>query len=194
MSKDVKQLESNKLMAWLILDYELTAKKTAQSVGDKSFTNTIGLLTDVGKKEAVLEPWCKDNKNFLERIDIAITDMEDKLHGVIAEGLYKGWSIETMTKKFQTITGIAAYKARRLIRTETMAVYSKATKNTFLANGIEYVEIIGDALCGTICVEYVGEAMPLREAQIGLDLPPYHPNCACSFCSYEEFGEEIEEE
>lgn len=194
MSKDVKQLESNKLMAWLILDYELTAKKTAQSIGDKSFTNTIGLLTDIGKKEAVLEPWCKDNKNFLERIDIAITDMEDKLHGVIAEGLYKGWSIETMVKKFQTITGIAAYKARRLIRTETMAVYSKATKNTFLANGIEYVEIIGDALCGTICVEYVGEAMPLREAQIGLDLPPYHPNCACSFCSYEEFGEEIEEE
>ena len=76
MSKDVKQLESNRLMAWLILDYELTAKKTAQSVGDKSLTNTIGLLTDVGKKEAVLEPWCKDNKNFLERIDIAITDIE----------------------------------------------------------------------------------------------------------------------
>ena len=81
----------------------------------------------------------------------------------------------------------------------TFLCYAKCTtcqkaKKWLDANGIEYVEIIGDALCGTICVEYVGEAMPLREAQIGLDLPPYHPNCACSFCSYEEFGEEIEEE
>ena len=55
---------------------------------------------------------------------------------------------------------------------------------------IEYVEIIGDAACGGICLDYVGEAIPLRDAQIGDDLPPYHPNCACSFCSYTEFDNE----
>lgn len=95
-----------------------------------------------------------------------------------------------MSETFRTITGAAAYKAARLVRTETMAVYSKATKETFLENGIEYVEIIGDAACGGICLDYVGEALPLREAEIGDDLPPYHPNCACSFCAYTEFEEE----
>jgi hypothetical protein len=49
------------------------------------------------------------------------------------------------------------------------------------------VEIIGDAACGGICTEYVGEAIPLRDAMIGDELPPYHPNCACSFCAYTEF-------
>ena len=51
----------------------------------------------------------------------------------------------------------------------------------YLEKGIEYVEIIGDAACGGICLDYVGEAIPLREAELGDDLPPYHPNCACSF-------------
>ena len=54
-------------------------------------------------------------------------------------------------------------------------------------NGIEYVEIIGDAACGGICTDYVGDVIPLREAELGDDLPPYHPNCACSFCAYTEF-------
>lgn len=113
--------------------------------------------------------------------------MDAKLRYVIIEGIKNGWSISKMSETFRTITGVAAYKAARLVRTETMAVYSKATKETFLENGIEYVEIIGDAACGGICLDYVGEALPLAEAEIGDDLPPYHPNCACSFCAYTEF-------
>jgi len=37
-----------------------------------------------------------------------------------------------MTEELQKLTGFAAYQARRLIRTETMAIYSKATKDTYL--------------------------------------------------------------
>ena len=113
---------------------------------------------------------------------------------VIIQGIKRGWSIEKMTEVFRTITGTAAYKAARLLRTETMAVYSKVTKEMYLEKGIEYVEIIGDAACGGICLDYVGEAIPLREAELGDDLPPYHPNCACSFCAYEEFVENSEDE
>ena len=50
-----------------------------------------------------------------------------------------------------------------------------------------YVAIVGDAECGGICLDYVdGEPIPLAEAEIGDLLPPYHPNCACSFVSWEE--------
>jgi hypothetical protein len=37
-----------------------------------------------------------------------------------------------MAEHLKRITGMAAYKAKRLVRTETMAVFSKATKDTFL--------------------------------------------------------------
>jgi hypothetical protein len=67
-----------------------------------------------------------------------------------------------------------------------MAMWAQATKASYLDMGIEYVEILGDAACGSICTEYVGDIIPLKEAELGDDLPPYHPNCACSFVAYEE--------
>ena len=188
VANKVEQLQTNKLMAWLILDYELTSQKTAKSIG----VQYQDLLPIATKKEIVVQSWCDDNKTFLDRIKANTKDMDAKLRYVIIEGIKNGWTIDKMTETFRDITGAAAYKAARLIRTETMAVYSKATKEMFLENGIEYVEIIGDAACGGICLDYVGEAVPLREAEIGDILPPYHPNCACSFCAYTEFGE-IEE-
>ena len=182
-SQKVEQLQTNRLMAWLILDYELTSQKTAESIG----VEYKDLLPPSSKREIVTQSWCPDHKTFLDRIKDNTRDMDQKLRYVIIEGFKNGWDIKKMSEVFRDITGAAAYKAARLVRTETMAVYSKATKEMFLDNGIEYVEIIGDAACGGICLDYVGEAIPLREAEIGDDLPPYHPNCACSFCAYKEF-------
>ena len=193
MESKVRQLQNSRLMAWLILDYEYTAQKTAASI-NLDYTQYLIRMTPQQKKEKVLQPWCKDGKTFIDRVEANTKDMDKKLRLVIIQGIKRGWSIEKMTEVFRTITGTAAYKAARLLRTETMAVYSKVTKEMYLEKGIEYVEIIGDAACGGICMDYVGEAIPLREAELGDDLPPYHPNCACSFCAYEEFVENSEDE
>lgn len=193
MESKVRQLQNSRLMAWLILDYEYTAQKTAASI-NLDYTQYLIRMTPQQKKEKVLQPWCKDGKTFIDRVEANTKDMDNKLRLVIIQGVKRGWSIEKMTEVFRTITGTAAYKAARLLRTETMAVYSKVTKEMYLEKGIEYVEIIGDAACGGICLDYVGEAIPLREAELGDDLPPYHPNCACSFCAYEEFVENSEDE
>lgn len=193
MESKVRQLQNNRLMAWLILDYEYTAQKTAASI-NLDYTQYMIRMTPQQKKEKVLQPWCKDGKTFIDRVEANTKDMDKKLRLVIIQGIKRGWSIEKMTEVFRTITGTAAYKAARLLRTETMAVYSKVTKEMYLEKGIEYIEIIGDAACGGICLDYVGEAIPLREAELGDDLPPYHPNCACSFCAYEEFVENSEDE
>ena len=193
MESKVRQLQNSRLMAWLILDYEYTAQKTAASI-NLDYTQYLIRMTPQQKKEKILQPWCKDGKTFIDRVEANTKDMDKKLRLVIIQGIKRGWSIEKMTEVFRTITGTAAYKAARLLRTETMAVYSKVTKEMYLEKGIEYVEIIGDAACGGICLDYVGEAIPLREAELGDDLPPYHPNCACSFCAYEEFVENSEDE
>lgn len=186
-------LEIQYLTAWLILDYELTAKQTADSIklDPQSYMK---FMNNTKAHETIKQPWCKDNKTYIDRVKEATSEMNRELKMVIVQGIKRGWSVDRMTEILKNITGTAEYKARRLIRTETMAVYSKVTKEMYLERGIEYVEIIGDAACGGICLDYVGEALPLREAEIGDDLPPYHPNCCCSFCSYTEFDEiDIEE-
>lgn len=193
---DVTRFQSERIMALMFLNYETTAKKTAQSIG-VSVESVVRLPESI--RLTVLEPWCKDKLTFLDRIKKNTEDMDSKLRQVILKGIRGGWSINQMAEELRKVTGMAAYKAQRLIRTETMAVYSKVTKEIYLENGIEYIEIIGDAACGGICLDYVGEYLPLAEAEVGIDLPPYHPNCACSFCSYMDFGdvrvegEEIEE-
>lgn len=179
---DISSLQEQKLMAWLILDYETTARKTAMSLGPK------GKWTiPVDKQARVLKPWCQDKKTFIDRIKTNTEDMDYKLRGTILKGIRQGWTLDQMAEHLKRITGMAAYKAKRLIRTETMAVYAKATKDIYLQNGVKYVQIVGDAACGGICLDYVGEYIALEQAEVGDLLPPYHPNCACSFCAYEEF-------
>lgn len=194
IERETRHLHNEYLTAWLILDYELTARATAKSIGVNPSKYVSIVRTQPERvKQTIQKPWCKDNKTYIDRIRDITKTMDSNLRKVIVQGIRRGWSQERMTQIFRNITGAAEYKARRLIRTETMAVYSKVTKDIFLENGIEYVEIIGDAECGGICLDYVGEAIPLKEAELGDDLPPYHPNCACSFCAYEEFLDNSEQ-
>lgn len=190
IKQNIEILQMNIITAWLILDYEFTKEKTAESIGLDPQSNVFQFFSQTDTRERIItKSWCNDKKTYIERIRANTADMDRDLRMVIVQGLRRGWSMERMSQIFQNITGIAAYKAARLIRTETMAVWSKTTKEIYLEDGIEYVEIIGDAICGGICTDYVGEVIPLKEAEIGDDLPPYHPNCACSFCSYTEFTE-----
>ena len=142
-------------------------------------------------------PWCQDGKLYSERLYGHVANFKDKLAFVLEEGIQKGKGLEWMEKAWRKLTGATAYDTARLLKTETMAMWSVATKSTLLEIGVEYIEIVGDAECGGICLDYVGEAIPLREAEIGDLLPPYHPNCACSFVEYTETievpADEIEE-
>ena len=136
-------------------------------------------------------PWCQDGKLYSERLYGHVANFQDKLAFVLEEGIQKGKGMEWMEQAWRKLTGATAYDTARLLKTETMAMWSEATKSTLLEMGVEYVEILGDAECGGICLDYVGGAIPLREAVIGDLLPPYHPNCACSFVEYTETVEEI---
>jgi SPP1 gp7 family putative phage head morphogenesis protein len=106
---------------------------------------------------------------------------------VLREGITNGRGMEWMTEAWRKLVGASAYDTARLLKTETMAMYNRGLKDSYLEMGVEYVEIVGDAECGGICLDYVdGDPIPLEGAEINVELPPYHPNCACSFVSYEE--------
>lgn len=137
-------------------------------------------------KHYIKIPWCQDGKTYSERLYSHVSQFQSKLAFVLEEGITKGKGLDWMMDSWRKLTGSTAYDTARLLKTETMAMWSQATKSAYLEMGIQYVEILGDALCGGICLDYVGEAIPLAEAEIGDLLPPYHPNCACSYVAYEE--------
>lgn len=167
------------------------------SSGPKSYDVYVQ-TTDTYIYDKVLNiPWCQDGKVYSQRLYSHISQFQQKLSYVLEEGISKGKGMEWMVEAWRKLTGSTAYDTARLLKTETMAMWSRATKDAYLEMGIEYVEIVGDAECGGICLDYVdGQPIPLAEAEIGDLLPPYHPNCACSFVVYEELmpkelGEEV---
>ena len=144
-------------------------------------------ITDTYITEKVLKiPWCQDGKVYSQRLYGNVANFQSKLNFVLEQGIVKGKGMEWMEQAWRKLTHSSASATARLLKTETVAMWSKATKEAYLDMGIEYVEIIGDAACGEVCTDYVGEVIELREAQLGDELPPYHPNCACSYIAYEE--------
>lgn len=153
------------------------------------------IITDTYITSKVLPiPWCQDGKVYSQRLYEHVANFQSKLNFVLEEGINKGKGFDWMMKSWRKLTGSTAYDAARLLKTETVAMWSLATKASYLQMGIEYVEIIGDAACGEVCTDYVGEVIPLRDAELGDELPPYHPNCACSYIAFEEESEEEAEE
>ena len=158
-------------------------------------------ITDTYITSKVLNiPWCRDGKVYSQRLWGHVANFQSKLDYVLKEGIENGRGMDWMEQAFRKLTGASAYDTARLLKTESMAMWSRSAKDTYLEMGVEYVEIVGDAECGGICLDYVGgDAIPLAEAEINDDLPPYHPNCACSFVAYEDvppeqYQEEEEEE
>lgn len=148
-------------------------------------------------------PWCQDGKTYSDRLWGNIENFQSKLSYVLEQGVARGKGIDWMIDEWEKLTKTAGYEVARLLKTETMAMWAEATKEAYLDMGIEYVEIINPEPCDEVCSDYVGEIIPLAEAELGDELPPYHPNCVCDFHAwreevsadeYQAYREEYEEE
>lgn len=161
----------------------------------QDISSKIQIIDSHNFKDRIEIPWCKDGKIYSQRLYSNVANFEKKLAFVLEEGITKGKGVEWMQWAWRQLTGSAAYETARLIKTETMAFWGLTTKQSYLDMGIEYVMIVNDVACGAICAEFVdGDPVPLAEAEIGGLLPPYHPNCACSFIAYTPGTDEIYEE
>lgn len=131
-------------------------------------------------KNHVYSPqWCQDGKTFYDRVLANGTKTLASLSGLLLSGQ------EDKTVLLGLITD-ELEKAKngwlRLLRTETEAAYSQGVRDALLALGYLYAIIDNPDPCDRICVDEVGEKrVTLAEARVGLDLPPFHPNCKCVF-------------
>ena len=131
-------------------------------------------------------PWCQDGKIYSDRLWGNVANFQSKLSFVLEQGITRGKGMDWMMDAWKKLTRTAGYEVARLLKTETMAMWSQATKEAYLDMGIEYVEIINPEPCDEVCSDYVGEIIPLAEAELGDELPPYHPNCVCDFHAWRE--------
>lgn len=126
--------------------------------------------------------WCQDGKTFYDRV----LANNNKTLGSISGLLLSGQEDKTVLLGLITDELEKAKNSwLRLLRTETEASYSQGVRDALIALGYLYAIIENPDPCDRICVDEVGERMvTLAEARVGIELPPFHPNCKCIFKGY----------
>lgn len=125
------------------------------------------------------KPWAADGKNFSDRIWEDKTKLVNTLHNGLTQSFIRGESpdklIANIAKEFDVKKSVAA----RLVNTESAAYASKAHEDGYKAIGLEKYEILAtlDSKTSEICQEMDGKIIDMKDYQIGVTAPPFHPNC-----------------
>ena len=117
--------------------------------------------------------------SFSKRIWKDVNKLGSTLKDTLTKGFIRGDSIDTMTKRLLERVDVSKSHAKMLIRTESARVCEEATKDAYKECGIEqYIYLATlDRKTSLICQELDMKSFPLKDAKVGENYPPMHPNC-----------------
>lgn len=143
----------------------------------------INLATDIrieDARRAVNTIWCADGKNWSNRIwanKIKLkADLEETLTNCIASGQSHLKFVENIQQNF----GSTFAQAERLVRTEMNFAENQAALDRYVKAGFEEYEILSNQATDSECAPLNGARYPIMSAKIGINFPPFHPNCRCT--------------
>ena len=144
-------------------------------------------------EKVLSKPWAMDEYNFSERIWSNKEKLINEIHGTLTQNIMLGQdpqkAIDAVAKKMNT----SKYNAGRLVMTEEAAFAAKAQQECYKELGVEKYEVVEtfDAITCETCGAMDGKVFPMSEYQVGLTVPPFHPNCrGCTAPAFDDdFGE-----
>lgn len=146
----------------------------------------VGISRNQVKK--VLElPW--SGANYSQNIWNNSYFIAKRAQAMVAKNIIAGRSIENLSRDFAKVYGKQYYSnAKRLIRTETAYVKGQADVLTYKKLNVEEYELLAtlDGRTSSICQEKDGKHYPVDEIQVGINYPPFHPNCRTTTIKYRD--------
>lgn len=138
---------------------------------------TWNLLHEKAVKRVIETPWTSDGINYSTRIWRNVNQLKAEMQDIMLDSVMKGQNPRKTAKRIVEKFDVGVHQAERLVRTETMAIYTKAAHESYEELGVEQYEILGDPddhMC-----EPSGTRHFMYEFDEGHTAPPYHPNCKC---------------
>jgi len=112
----------------------------------------------------------------------------NKCQQLVAQSIIAGTSIDRLTSEITKQFG-KNYRAsaKRLLLTESAYIKGQADKLTYEKLGIEEYEILAtlDMRTSSICQNQDGKHYPIDDAKVGVNYPPFHPNCRTTTVKYD---------
>lgn len=127
-------------------------------------------------------PW-SNGENFSQRIWNNTTKLANYLNSDIAQGIARGDSYERLTRRLrERFSSVSRNDAYRLIYTEGTYVMAEATMQPFKEDFEKYrLSTVGDGKVCSICRGVAREVFNISDRQPGVNFPPLHPWCRCTF-------------
>lgn len=149
---------------------------------------SFNMLNSRAIEEAILYPWSGSMFSDL------VWDNKDKLivemRKTITDGIIRGEGYRKMASNLHKVMSDKGYSdILRLIRTETAHVVEEASFKGYTESGIvSQYSIIAtlDKKTGHICQKQDGKIYNLKDKKVGINFPPFHPNCRTTQAAYFE--------
>ena len=129
-------------------------------------------------QEVLNSVWC-DGQNWSGRIwknkALLVNKLEQGLIECVARGVSKDVFVTQIKSDFNT----GFFNADRIVRTELNYVQNACSMNRYKDAGIKEFQFLAeiDSRTSQICQELNGKVFKMKDAVVGENVPPLHPNC-----------------
>lgn len=128
--------------------------------------------------------------------DVSFTDrcwynnevLAKEVSELIGGSLLSGQSLSKTIKQMKERFDVEDYKIERLIRTETNYFHNQADKETYKELGIKKYVCVAtlDNRTSKFCIKIDQKVFNYSDIKVGVNFPPFHPNCRCKTRGYVE--------
>ena len=146
--------------------------------------------------DAVLKmPWTTDNQTFRDRCLTQKEALVSNLQKSLIQAFIRGDALDKVSRALAKEMNVALNKASRLVQTEASYFANNAQKRCYKDLDVERVEVVetlDSRTCDT-CGSMDGKVIKLSDAEPGITIPPYHPNCRGCTAPYfeDDVGERV---
>lgn len=163
----------------------------------KAHGGRTGAVNRPAFEEVIKTPF--NGRNYSEQLWGNTDTLADSLKKVFRQGFIRGDSPHEMAREIRKEFNVARSRAEMLVRTDATAIINRATIKRYKREGLKYYRILVvlDDRTTQICRRFAQEdkLYKLEDAQVGVNMPPFHYNCRSTIIPDEGElnGEEVEE-
>lgn len=141
-------------------------------------------ISKEGANQLINAVWVADGKSWSDRVWDNTNKLQQTLNDNLLDCVIAGSKTSHLKKLLINDFGVSYGKAERLVRTELAHIQTLSAKQRYEDYGLTYYEILGneDDSCGhsgVDCHQMNGKIFRYAEMKVGVNAPPFHPNCKC---------------
>ncbi len=136
--------------------------------------------------KVISKPWAIDGKTFSDRIWSNKERLINTLHTELTQSVIRGTSPDKLIKNISDKLNVSKKNAGRLVMTESAYFASASMKDCLNDLGVDKYEIVAtlDLHTSEICRELDGKIFDMKDYEVGITAPPFHPWCRTTTCPY----------